>query len=278
MILFPRLHLFEIGDQPWCPDWLLAYIQSYLTSVWNFHLPPFTTSSPATTAAALITDTLPNPSSFTYVDLCAGAGGPTATMETVLNARFRARGQPPASFVLTDLHPRPEPWARIAKRQAHVSFVDGPVDATRCGRVARGRECRVFNLCFHHFDDVVARRVLRSAVQEGDAFIIFEFAQRNFSSLLNIPVMLLYPFFHTLGHRDYRFSPLHYLFTYLFPLFSVVCSFDGLVSTLRCRTPEELRDLLRQPDLDVSGWEFMAGNRMLAWPFLHIYWYMGVKK
>lgn len=88
--------------------------------------------------------------------------------------------------------------------------------------------------------------------------------------------MVLYPFFHTL--QRYRYSPLHLFFTYVVPLFSVVCSFDGFVSTLRCRTPEELRELLRQPDLDVSEWEFTSGNRMMIWPFLHIYWFMGVRK
>ncbi|GIJ85952.1 hypothetical protein Asppvi_004823 [Aspergillus pseudoviridinutans] len=277
MLLSPRFHLFEIGDQPWCPDWVIAYIQSYLTSVWNLHIPPFSRTSPAGTAAEVVTENLSDASSYTFVDCCAGAGGPTSTMERVLNSQLQEQGKRPARFVLTDLHPRIGAWTAIAKKQEHVSFIPEARDATCCGRVAAGgKECRVFNLCFHHFDDAVATGVLRNAVESADSFIIFEFAQRNFSSLLNIPVMVLYPFFHTL--QRYRYSPLHLFFTYVVPLFSVVCSFDGFVSTLRCRTPEELRDLLRQPGLDVSGWEFTSGNRMMVWPFLHIYWFMGVRK
>lgn len=110
----------------------------------------------------------------------------------------------------------------------------------------------------------------------ADYSSIFELSQRNFTSLLNIPVMVLFPFLHTIT-RHWT-SPLHLCFTYLVPLLSFVVSFDGLVSTMRCRTPEEIRRLLDQPDLDLSGWEFNSGNRMVFWPFVNIYWYAGVKR
>jgi hypothetical protein len=172
MLLSPRFHLFEIGDQSWCPDWVIAYIQSYLTSVWNLHLPPFSRTSPAGIAAELVTENLPDASSYTFVDCCAGAGGPTSTMERVLNSRLQEQGKPAARFVLTDLHPRIDAWAAITKKQEHVSFIPEARDATCCGRVAaQGKECRVFNLCFHHFDDAVAKGVLRSAVESADSFM-----------------------------------------------------------------------------------------------------------
>jgi hypothetical protein len=69
VILFPRCHLFEIGDQSWCPDWLIAYIQSYLTRVWNLHIPPFSKTSPAGVAADLIVENLQDAFSFTFVEL-----------------------------------------------------------------------------------------------------------------------------------------------------------------------------------------------------------------
>lgn len=295
MILFPRCHLFEIGDQPWCPKWLIAYIQSYLTRVWNLHIPPFSKTSPAGVAADIIIDNLPDPSSFTFVDLCSGAGGPSSTIESILHARSKAQGTHSPRFILTDLHPHLTEWTAVAKRQENVDYVSESVDATKCKRVAPAnrKECRMFNLCFHHFDDEPAKAVLRSAVESGDSFLfvfqgachgrrgadccrIFELSQRNFTSLLNIPVMILFPFFHTITR--YWTSPLHLYFTYLVPLLSFVVSFDGLVSTMRCRTPEEIRALLDQPGLDLNGWDFKSGNRMVFWPFVNIYWYAGVKK
>lgn len=117
MILFPRYYLFEIGDQAWCPEWMRAYIQSYLTRVWNLHIPPFSNAPPAGVAADLILGHIKDPDSFTFVDLCAGAGGPTGTLEHVLSEKLRAEGKSAARFVLTDLHPRVEEWSAISRRR-----------------------------------------------------------------------------------------------------------------------------------------------------------------
>ncbi|KAE8387420.1 hypothetical protein BDV23DRAFT_128085 [Aspergillus alliaceus] len=277
MILFPRYHLFEIGDQPWCPEWMRAYIQLYLTRVWNLHIPPFSKAPPAGVAADVILENIPDPESFTFVDLCAGAGGPSGTLEHVLNAKLRAERKQEARFVLTDLHPRLEEWSAVSRRQENISFISQPTDAARCERLAPKdrKECRVFNLCFHHFDDQHASTILRKATESADSFIIFEFAQRNFTSLLNIPVMLLFPFWYTLCR--YKSSPLHLFFTYVIPLLSILIAFDGSVSTARCRTSEEIQTLLRREDLSLSDWEFRSGHRILFKPFVHVYYFIGVR-
>lgn len=297
MILFPRWHLFEIGDQSWCPGWMRTYIQSYLTSVWNLHVPPFSKTSPAGVAADLILDNLSDASSYTFVELCAGAGGPTSTIETILNTKLQAEGKRPAQFVLTDLYPCVEEWSAISKRQENVSFIAEPVDATSCERIAPRdrRECRIFNLSFHHFDDPLAAKMLRKAMESADSFMwvlfpvkienhvlklttssICEMAQRNFTSLLNIPVMFLFPYWHTIAR--YRNSPLHLFFTYVIPLLPFLTAFDGLVSTIRCRTGEEIQDLLHQKDLDLSGWTCKSGNIMLYAPVVHMYYFIAVRK
>ncbi|RAQ55389.1 hypothetical protein AFGD_007477 [Aspergillus flavus] len=173
MILFPRYYLFEIGDQAWCPEWMRAYIQSYLTRVWNLHIPPFSNAPPAGVAADLILGHIKDPDSFTFVDLCAGAGGPTGTLEHVLNEKLRAEGKSAARFVLTDLHPRVEEWSAISRRRENISFVSEPMDAAKCERVAptNRKECRIFNLCFHHFDDLLASTILRKATESADSFM-----------------------------------------------------------------------------------------------------------
>lgn len=94
-------------------------------------------------------------------------------MEATLNAKLKQRGEGPVQFILTDLYPSLEKWATMAKRSAHISYIDGPVDATRAPRLAAPgkKECRIFNLCFHHFDEPEAATVLRSAAREADAFV-----------------------------------------------------------------------------------------------------------
>ena len=138
-------------------------------------IPPFAKSSPAAQAGDILIENLPHsPSTYTFVDQCAGAGGPSPIVEPRLNEKLRARGEKPAKFVLTDLWPHLKEWdAAVKKSDGNLGYVSEPVDATKAFRIAEKgkRECRTFNLCFHHFDDGPAGKVLRSAVETADAFV-----------------------------------------------------------------------------------------------------------
>ncbi|KAI9648862.1 hypothetical protein NHQ30_003503 [Ciborinia camelliae] len=173
MILFPRFQLIEIEDQPWCPHWLREYSHAALAKMWHT-TGPNRTSSTAAQACDILLENLPNPSSFTFVDACAGAGGPTPILEKILNQKLVDQGKDPVQFILTDLFPDLKVWAQIVKQSDNISFVKQPVDATKkTSRYADPgkKECRIFNLCFHHFDDEPAAKVLRSAVETTDAFM-----------------------------------------------------------------------------------------------------------
>lgn len=86
--------------------------------------------------------------------------------------------------MLTDLHPHVELWARAAAASPNLRYVREPVDASgapadllarSAGRAQQQREdgwrkkkvFRLFNLAFHHFDDGLARRILRDTVDGG---------------------------------------------------------------------------------------------------------------
>lgn len=94
-------------------------------------------------------------------------------MEVTLNQKLHSKGQGPVQFILTDLFPAVSAWKAIAKQSDNISYIDEPVDATKALRLAEPgkKECRIFNLCFHHFDDPAAKTVLRSAVESADAFV-----------------------------------------------------------------------------------------------------------
>ncbi|GIK06671.1 hypothetical protein Aspvir_002321 [Aspergillus viridinutans] len=110
-------------------------------------------------------------------------------------------------------------------------------------------ECRLFNLCFHHFDDPAAAKVLRSAIQSSDAFVIFEMTHGTASACLNSTFITVSPLLTTL--LWFRSSPLRLFFNYIFPLVQLFFAVDGYVSCIRSRTPEEITTLIRQQkDLD----------------------------
>ncbi|KAL6716887.1 hypothetical protein ACLMJK_004799 [Lecanora helva] len=277
MILFPRFHLAEIEDQSWCPSWLRESSHSSLAQMWKTQSSK--KGSPAEQACDIIFENIDDVSNFTFIDACAGAGGPTPLMEARLNQVLKAQGKAPAPFILTDLYPDLNAWKSIVKKSENISYFEKPIDATKAQRLAapNRKEARTYNLCFHHFDDPAAKKVLRSAVEEADAFFIFEMTQRNFMALMNTSIVILSPLITTLIF--FWNSPIHLIFTYLIPLVPLFYAVDGYVSCIRTRTPEETTALLKgQPDLDLSEWEFRSGERMVLPPFGNIYWYAGVKK
>ena len=113
VVILPRLHLIEIEDYQWCPEWLREYAHRSLAAIWStvgFNR----TSSTAAQICDVITANLPgHPSDYHFVDACAGAGGPTPIFESVLNKRMRDEGKPPVEFLLTDLYPDLEAWKAI---------------------------------------------------------------------------------------------------------------------------------------------------------------------
>lgn len=171
--LFPRIRFFEIEDQWWTPPAIRRCIQNYLAVVWKTSIPGFADLSPADHAGDILLSNLPNPENFTYVDACAGGGGPTPKIEQRVNGKLSLTGQRPVKFVLTDLHPNVKAWKAITKRNENISYVVDSIDATKAGGLAEQdkKECRMFSLSFHHLDDPTAAQVLRRCVESADAFV-----------------------------------------------------------------------------------------------------------
>jgi hypothetical protein len=142
---------------------------------------------------------------YTYVDFCAGAGGPTPFIEKDLNAQLSsispsslyttsaniaskgnavlvprsprtAEAAPGGAvkFVLTDLHPHIPDWTEFAKRSKNLSFVSEPVDAANAPASLNGTDgrkiFRLYNLAFHHFEDKLGLDILRNTIETADGF------------------------------------------------------------------------------------------------------------
>ncbi|KAI9373415.1 hypothetical protein BJX61DRAFT_541770 [Aspergillus egyptiacus] len=279
---WPRIQFFEIGDQSWCPSWLHHHEQFSLSQLWNLRVPFWSRGSLATQACAVIQEHLRHPSAYTIVDVCAGAGGPTPSIESELNRQAESQGTDPVRFVLTDLFPPLDVWAGIAENQqpnnSNISYIARPVDARSVGRLSDSgsrKECRMFNICFHHFDDPDAAGILNSAVQSADAFIIFEITARDVPTCLYSPLVFFWGFYVTL--RWYWRSPIHLLFTFLAPIAPLALWVDGFISCLRSRTPSEIEALVSRSGANLNGWKFTSGERTVQWPFITLYYFVGVR-
>ncbi|KAI3335642.1 hypothetical protein F4824DRAFT_464347 [Ustulina deusta] len=312
----PRLHLFEIADQSWFPPFLRAYVQTGLTHAWTTCVPLFQSCSPATLVANILRRELGSASvsSYTYIDFCAGAGGPTPYIEQALNRQLsgtRSDASRPSSsssalsyaavvsqgpsqngsrrsegvkFVLTDLHPHVESWEKAARASPHLTYVSTPVNAAAAPpelimqNKAEGKGVfRLFNLAFHHFDDELARAILKNTVETSDGFGIFELQSRTFSSFISC---MLFGFFILLiAPLLYWWSPQILFFVYIIPIVPFVLVFDGLISSLRTRTAGEVEVLLRTCGaVDTADWTVHSGSETFLWPCGHLTWIICTKK
>ncbi|KAH8818991.1 hypothetical protein F5884DRAFT_892104 [Xylogone sp. PMI_703] len=313
MVISPRIHFYEIDDQAWFPPYLRERVQSCLTLCWTFKVPLLQKASPAQLVARTLLHILGDKArEYTYVDFCAGAGGPTPYIEKILNTQLASPAEnstatrsqsksnsnsnglaarsprpdaqmfPPTAvkFVLTDIHPHIPDWTEAAKKSENLSFIADPVDASNAPPDLSGNDgrkvFRLYNLAFHHFPDDLGTDILRNTLETADGFGIFELQERTILSFITmismgLLFMVITPFF-------FWRSPGHLFFTYIIPIVPFVLVFDGFISSLRTRTPEEVRQLIDNCGISSEDWVIHSGHEQHTWPTGYMTWIIGVKK
>ncbi|KAI9820786.1 MAG: hypothetical protein M1827_005157 [Pycnora praestabilis] len=290
------------------PDYARGRLQEMLTAFWTHRLPIIQRASPAELAAAVILrafDSYPDSTDdFTIVDFASGAGGPTPTIERIVNTTRRREGKKALTFRLTDLKPHLEAWRMAEAASPYIDFVAKPVDAAdptrevvsgenglKLADVASGRRTgqkqrvfRLYCLAFHHFDDEGAKKILESTLDTADGFAIIELQSRHLSSFI---LMALYlPTLFVLTIFWYPFDLGMLFFTYIIPIIPFVLVFDGVISSLRTRTFAEVLGLMGEAvtgpgPMVVSrrhpGWTFKSAFQMHSFPVGYMNCIVGTK-
>lgn len=226
--MISRQQLFEIHEQPWCPnavrDGATDCLRFFALVGRQFQ----GTIEPLETALAATGDRY-------VVDLCSGSGGPWLGLYKQI-----VRVDTPPIVILTDLFPN-QPAMEQAMRASggRIQCVVKAVDATSVPPELPG--LRTLFTAFHHFDSGAAKAILQDAVDAGQGIAIFEQTQRSiwaivFMLMLAPMALLCVPLI-----RPFRWSRL--VWTYLLPAIPLVLLFDGIVSCLRTYSREELRSM-----------------------------------
>jgi len=237
---WPRLHLFELCDQPWLPPALRNAETDYLAvavSVGEVFDP----------LASKIGELMDRTDSDRIVDLASGGGGPWPRLAAVIGA---ARGGRVPEVTLTDRYPNQRAIARAA--DAGLAYAHDPIDARAVPASLVGVRTMFEGL--HHLRPDEARAVLEDAHRARAPIVIGEALSRRIAVLITtvlIPVLVL-----VLTPRIRPRSAWQLLFTYVIPILPLVIAWDGLVSCLRTYRPAELLALTR----DLDGHRWVAGH------------------
>jgi hypothetical protein len=244
----PRLHLFELEDQPWFP----AVIRDLATDYLHFLETKLDLHRPT---VPLLGAALRETGLNHVVDLCSGGGGGIASLQKALQSEGLA-----IHFTLTDRFPNLDAFRQAeSESSGKIAFEPESVDARSVPSRLRGFRT-VFN-AFHHFRPSDAISVLKDAARAGQPIGIFELPDRAAHTL--IPMLLLTPLMVLLATpfiRPFRWQRL--LWTYLLPLVPLTCWWDGIVSILRAYRPSELEQLAKSVAIERYCWR--AGQVPIA--------------
>jgi hypothetical protein len=225
-----RLQLFEFEDFPWFPNTIRNLMTDYLRHV-TIRLRLYEP------IARKLRDAMQHVGSRKIVDLCSGGGG---LLPQIHNDLVEHQGFP-VSVVFTDKYPNLESLHRLCEKHPRLlSLERESVDATRVPSTLKG--FRTLFSAFHHFPPHVAREILRDAVRQRTGIAIFELSQR---SLIGLVPMFLTPFgalLFTPMIRPFTFPRV--LWTYLIPIVPAFLFWDGVVSSLRTYSTQELESLV----------------------------------
>lgn len=225
----PRVHLFELEDQPWFPRVLRDGGTAYLALAAG-------ASGHAALLAPKLAEVLRASGEMRILDLCSGGGGPLREIVPLL-----ARDGLDVRALLTDFYPNEAALASTADASGgRVAWSREPVDATRVPRDLPGVRT-LFN-ALHHFRPDAVRAILTDAVEAGRPIAAFELVGRQ---PLTLASMLVNPFLCALSVPFLRpFRPAWIPLTYVVPALPLFVLFDGVVSCLRVYAPDELHALI----------------------------------
>lgn len=233
--MLPRLHLFEIHEQKWCPNCIRSGVTDGLYTAWKVMF--------WQNAMPHIRDLIAHAEEPHIVDLCSGSGGPLPlVIEALAQEDQRVR------CTLTDLFPNSD-WS---SSNPQLQYWQNPVDAREVPATI-GKARTLFE-AFHHFRPVDAQKILADAVRNKQPIAIFEFQRRSLVDAILPPISLvvLVASFFNFWHTPFRWSKL--IFT-LIPIIPFILLFDGIVSVLRTYNSEELAKMATEAGTDGYRWE-----------------------
>lgn len=254
-----RIHLFEFEDQKWLPGFIRNYMTDFLQFLAN-KTPMYKAIVP------VIEKALRESNTNQIIDLGSGGGGGLIW----LNKELRKKN-PDLKILLTDYFPNIPAFEHTKKYADNFDFIKTPIDARNVPENLNGLRTQFLSL--HHFKPKDAQQILQNAIDTNSSIAIFEGQERSFQSILAmifspISVLLTTPFI-----RPFHIGRI--IFTYLIPIVPILILWDGVVSSLRTYSVDEMNALVSTlKNKENFNWEI---KRVKSGP-TNILYLLGTKK
>ncbi len=254
-----RVHLFEFEDQKWFPSFLRNYGTDFLQFLSNktrLYKPVVPVIERGIEACGV----------NRIIDLGSGGGGGLYWLNSELKKNY-----PDLKIVLTDYYPNLDAFEYTKKQSDNFEYVTTSIDARNVPESLKGLRTQFLSL--HHFRSHDAKQILQNAVNANSAIGIFEAQERSLPSILAmlfspISVLLTTPFI-----KPFKMGRL--IFTYLIPIVPLFVLWDGVVSSLRTYSVEEMKALVNDlENKEAYEWEI---ERIKSGPGVILY-LLGIPK
>lgn len=254
-----RIHLFEFEDQKWFPSFLRNYGTDFLQFLSN-------KTKMYKPIIPIIKKGLKASGTNRIVDLGSGGGGGLIWLNSVLKKDI-----PDLKIVLTDFYPNIAAFKYTKEKADNFEYIETPIDARDVPATLMGLRTQFLSL--HHFKPKDAVQILQNATDADKPIAIFEGQERSIRSILAmlfspLSVLLTTPFIKP-------FNLGRFFFTYLIPIVPLFVLWDGVVSSLRTYSINEMNDLVKALNgTKKYHWEI---NRVKSGPSVILY-LLGTKK
>lgn len=253
LVFMKRIHLIEFEDQSWFPGFLRNYMTDFLQFLTN-------KSKLFKPSIGILDEMLRAGKENNIVDLGSGGGGGLLYIGEELVKRH-----PDLKILMTDLYPNISAFEYTKTQNDIFSYKSVSIDARNVPTELKGLRTQFLSL--HHFKPEEAKAILQNAIDSESNIAIFEGQERSVASILAmvfspISVLLVTPFI-----RPFKLGRI--FFTYLIPLVPIFVLWDGIVSSLRTYSVDEMKELVA--DLNQQDrYEWNIG-RLKSGPGVNLY-------
>ena len=225
-----RIHLFEIADFKWFPQFLRNYLTDFLQFLSNktkLYKP----------IIPIIEKGLELNKTNQIIDLASGGGGGLLWLNSELK-----KTKPDLKILLTDYFPNITAFEYTKNQTDNIEYISNSVDARNVPKNLKGLRTQFLSL--HHFRPKEAKQILQNAIDTNSAIAVFEAQERSLPSIIAmlfspISVILTTPFI-----RPFKIGRI--IFTYLIPIIPIVVLWDGIVSSLRTYSVKEMTEMVNE--------------------------------